>query len=61
MSMVGWIVVGLMVWMAVAAVVAVLIGRAIRMRDRQVPRPPPMDSAGASESRESRPERRDRA
>ena len=56
--MVGWIVVGVAVWMAVTAIVAVLIGRAIRMRDRQVPRPPPTESAGATESR---PDRRDRA
>ena len=58
MSMIGWIVVGLVVWMAIAAAVAVLIGRAIRMRDRQVPRPPPTESATATESR---PDRGDRA
>jgi hypothetical protein len=34
-----WIVVGVAAWMAVAALVGVLIGRMIRQRDRQVPDP----------------------
>lgn len=34
----GWIVVGVAAWLAVAGVVGVLIGRTVRQRDRQVPR-----------------------
>ena len=34
---IAWIVVALAVWVAVAAFVGVLLGRAIRRRDRQVP------------------------
>jgi hypothetical protein len=53
-----WIVVGVTAWLAVAAIVGVLIGRMIRQRDRQVPddaapevapgrRPGPAGSDGA--------------
>ena len=38
----GWIIVVAAAWLAVAAVVGVLVGRMIRERDRQVP-PPPAD------------------
>ena len=34
---IAWIVVALAVWVAVAAFVGVLLGRAVRRRDRQVP------------------------
>jgi hypothetical protein len=34
---IAWIVVALAVWVAVAAFVGVLLGRAIRRRDRQIP------------------------
>lgn len=37
MSVAGWIAVGVVAWVVVAFVVAVLIGRVIRLRDRQVP------------------------
>ena len=41
----GWIVVGVAVWLAVAAGVGVVIGRVIRLRDRQVPRDGPGSSS----------------
>lgn len=53
MSVLTWIIVGAIAWMAVAAVVGVLVGRAVRMRDRQVPRDQPQASAEASEPRPS--------
>jgi hypothetical protein len=34
---IAWIAVALAAWVAVAAVVGVLLGRAVRRRDRQVP------------------------
>ena len=34
---IAWIAVALTVWVAVAAVVGVLLGRMVRRRDRQVP------------------------
>lgn len=37
MSILAWIVIVAVVWMAVAVVVGVVIGRAIWLRDRQVP------------------------
>ncbi|MCE0761562.1 hypothetical protein LWC35_01320 [Pseudonocardia kujensis] len=40
MSVAGWIVVGVLAWVAVALVVAVLVGRMVRLRDRQVPEDP---------------------
>ncbi|GAA1868973.1 hypothetical protein GCM10009836_56880 [Pseudonocardia ailaonensis] len=40
MSVAGWIVVGVVAWVAVALVVALLVGRMVRLRDRQVPEPP---------------------
>ncbi|MFC5948749.1 hypothetical protein ACFQH9_10730 [Pseudonocardia lutea] len=40
MSVAGWIVVGVLAWVAVALVVAVLVGRMVRLRDRQVPEEP---------------------
>ena len=44
-STVMWIVIGVAAWMAVAAVVGVLIGRMIRQRDRQVPERPTTEPA----------------
>jgi hypothetical protein len=35
---IAWVAVGVAVWIAVAALVAVLLGRTVRHRDRQVPR-----------------------
>ncbi len=34
----GWILIGVAIWLVVATVVGVLIGRMLRQRDRQVPR-----------------------
>jgi hypothetical protein len=42
----GWIIVGLIAWLVVAAVVGVLIGRMIRLRDRQVPHGDPSPFPG---------------
>jgi hypothetical protein len=39
-STLSWIIVVAAAWLAVATAVGVLIGRVIRERDRQVPRPP---------------------
>jgi hypothetical protein len=39
---IAWIVVALAVWVAVAAFVGVLLGRAVRRRDRQVPEDEPV-------------------
>jgi hypothetical protein len=39
---IAWIVVALAVWVAVAAFVGVLLGRAVRRRDRQVPADDPV-------------------
>jgi hypothetical protein len=40
---IAWIVVALAVWVAVAAVVGVILGRAVRRRDRQVPGGDPVE------------------
>ena len=40
---IAWIVVALAVWVAVAAFVGVLLGRAVRRRDRQVPDGDPVE------------------
>ncbi|GAA4540826.1 hypothetical protein [Pseudonocardia xishanensis] len=40
MSVGGWIAVGVVAWVAIALLVAVLVGRMVRMRDRQVPADP---------------------
>jgi hypothetical protein len=40
-STLGWILSGIAAWLAVAAVLGVVIGRTIRLRDRQQPEPPP--------------------
>ena len=40
---IAWIVVALAVWVAVAAVVGVILGRAVRRRDRQVPDGDPVE------------------
>jgi hypothetical protein len=37
-SVIGWVVVAVGAWSAVALAVGILVGRAIRLRDRQVPR-----------------------
>ncbi len=61
--MVEWVLVAVVAWCAVAVVVGLLVGRAVRMRDRQVPRtgptsdPPPVAPHAASapeRDRESR-------
>jgi hypothetical protein len=39
-STLGWIIVVAAAWLAVAAVVGVLVGRVMLVRDRQVPRAP---------------------
>ena len=52
-SLLGWIVVGVVAWLVVATVLGVLIARMIRLRDRQVPRPDAVDGpAGRSPSAE---------
>lgn len=38
-----WIVVGLLTWLLLACVTALVIGRVIRHRDRQIPREPGPD------------------
>lgn len=58
MSTVMWVVVGLGVWMLVALVLALTVGRIVRMRDRQVPDPPPDRPSGPgrrTEPRDPRP------
>ena len=40
---IAWIAVALAVWVAVAAFVGVLLGRAVRRRDRQVPDGDPVE------------------
>jgi hypothetical protein len=45
-------------WLAVAAVVGVLVGRMIRERDRQVPPPPTPPPATRSETGKDDPTRR---
>jgi hypothetical protein len=40
----AWIAIGVAAWLAVAALVGVLIGRMIRGRDRQVPKDAPVAS-----------------
>ncbi len=44
-SAVGWIITGVVAWMAMALVVAVLVGGMIRRRDRQVPTDTPRRTA----------------
>jgi len=41
LSVLAWVIVVAIAWLAVATVVGVLVGRAVRMRDRQVPRDHP--------------------
>jgi hypothetical protein len=38
--MTAWIVAAVVVWLIVAAGVALVIGRAVRQRERQIPTPP---------------------
>jgi hypothetical protein len=40
MSVAGWVVLGVVAWMSVALLVAVLVGRMVRLRERQVPHNP---------------------
>ncbi|MFP5072713.1 hypothetical protein ACLFMI_23985 [Pseudonocardia nantongensis] len=40
MSTVMWILIGVGVWILVALALALLLGRTVRLRDRQVPDPP---------------------
>lgn len=41
MSTALWILVGIGAWLVLSVVVALVYGRVVRMRDRQVPDPPP--------------------
>jgi hypothetical protein len=40
MSVAGWIALGVVAWVVIALLVAVLVGRMVRLRDRQVPADP---------------------
>lgn len=44
MSTAAWVLLGVGAWVCVAVVVALLIGRVVRLRDRQAPRPDPPPS-----------------
>ncbi|MFP5019528.1 hypothetical protein [Pseudonocardia phyllosphaerae] len=48
MSTVWWVVLGLVAWCVVAVGVALVIGRVVRLRDRQGPGPDPADSTGCA-------------
>jgi hypothetical protein len=52
-SVLAWVIVVAIAWMAVAAVVGVLVGRAVRLRDRQVPRDQPSVPDDVPEPRRS--------
>ncbi|WP_219417919.1 hypothetical protein [Pseudonocardia nigra] len=61
-STLGWIAVGVAAWLAAATVVAVLIGRAVRLRDEQVPpehpvAPPPPGQRSPRSAGRDRPHR----
>lgn len=60
MSVAGWIAVGVVAWVVIALLVAVLVGRMVRLRDRQVPADPmpsprrPVDAPGVPRTPEPR-------